>query len=455
MEFIDLFAGLGGFHLALSALGCTCVFASELDAGLRDLYERNFDIMPEGDIRKVASDDIPRHDILCAGFPCQPFSKAGTQQGLKHPQLGDLWGEVIRIADHHRPQYIILENVPNLARHANGETWAKMKTELRELGYDVDHHRLSPHKFGIPQIRERIFIVASKTGLNNFRWPEENRDIEPSIRDILTANPPNAKPLSPQVVECLEVWQEFLDRFPKPEPLPSFPIWSMEFGASYPYAETTPFALKPDALRTYLGSHGKPLKELADHELMLSLPSHARSSQFQFPDWKIDFIRKNRDLYYRHEKWINEWIPKILKFPSSLQKFEWNCKGTERNIWNLVIQFRASGVRVKKPTTSPSLIAMNTTQVPIIGWERRYMTPDEAARLQSMDNLKELPTTQATAFRALGNAVNVALVQRIAAALLEGEGEATHPQIDTPHCIETISEPLIQASAPPHHLNAI
>src|SRR4051812_13359499 len=121
MNFIDLFAGLGGFHLALSELGHTCVFASELDEELRRVYEANFNLLPEGDIRDVDVEDVPTHDVLCAGFPCQPFSKAGEQKGVAHPE-GDLFDFVLKIIARHKPHYIMLENVPNLLKHDEGRT---------------------------------------------------------------------------------------------------------------------------------------------------------------------------------------------------------------------------------------------------------------------------------------------------------------------------------------------
>jgi DNA (cytosine-5)-methyltransferase 1 len=248
-----------------------------------------------------------------------------------------------------------------------------------------------------------------------------------SIDSVLDSSPPGARRVPEQVERCLDVWQEFLDLVPKDEKIPH-PLWSMEFGATYRFRRTTPSATGVETLRRYRGSHGASLSRASTKEELFSfLPSHARTEQTRFPDWKIGFIRRNRDFYDRHKAWLDQWMEKIREFPSSFQKLEWNCQEKDprsevRQIRDYVLQIRASGVRVKRKTTAPSLVAMTATQVPIIGWESRYMTPLECKRLQSMDEL-ELPEQATRAYAALGNAVNVQVAQLVAEALLKaGEG---------------------------------
>ena len=422
MRFIDLFAGLGGFHLALKQLGHRCVFASEVNPELQGIYVKNFGLVPNGDIREVPIATIPTHEILCAGFPCQPFSKAGEQGGFDCPSWGDLFGHVVAILRHHKPEFLLLENVPNLLKHNEGKTWKRVLRLLGAAGYKSDAKVLSPHQFGVPQIRERVYIVARRGGLRDFAWPEAKSYPDLHVNSVLEKKPAEAKQLTQQVIECLDMWQRFIREFPKDEQLPTFPIWAMEFGADYPYEDFSPQSLKPSQLRQYRGAYGKSLARVPDDKLIAALPPYARKDKQRFPDWKVDFIRKNRDLYTTHKKWIKLWKHELLELPPSLQKLEWNCKGGERDIWRYVIQFRASGVRVKKPTTAPSLIAMTVTQVPIIAWERRYMTPRECAKLQSMESLKSLPEASTPAYKALGNAINVHVIQLIAKVLV-GKGQ--------------------------------
>lgn len=418
MKFIDLFAGLGGFHLALEGLGHECVYACEINDPLAKLYEENYGIKPEKDIRKINVANIPKFDILCAGFPCQPFSKAGKQIGMTDTKKGILFDEIVRIIDYHRPKYFILENVPFIRKHEKETTWNYMVDKLNKLKYNIDHKEYSPHEFGIPQHRRRIFIIGSKFQLKHFSFPEPTFQTV-DVHQYILQNPKDVRQIGDDEKLCLKLWQEFLDSVPSEIKIPGFPIWAMEFGATYPYQERFPYQMTQQQLAHYKGNFGKSLAGKSLDGQFADLPSYARVEN-DFPDWKIRYIKKNREFYKANKQYIQKVIDKIAKYSfQSWQKLEWNVQEGERNICKYILQFRASGIRVKKTDFFPSLVCTNT-QTPIIGWEQRYITKEEGAALQSLDHGKiKLPSNDNAAFRALGNAVNAHIVSLIAKELIK------------------------------------
>lgn len=424
LHFVDLFSGVGGFHVGLSRLGHRCVLACEKEPDLRALYSRNFGIVPHGDIRRLKAPEIPPHDILCAGFPCQPFSKAGDQLGLACARDGDLFRHMIRIIRVRRPRYVLLENVANLLRHADGDTYTWMRSCLDGMGYNVAERVLSPHQFGIPQIRARVFIVASRGSLSHFEWPHGSDD-EPNICQVLDNWPTDAKELPDHYSKCIDVWQDFLDRIPKDEPLPSFPIWAFEYDANYPITGAPPLRRHCGELSKYRGAFGARLRCASHEDQMARLPGYARGNK-PFPTWKQTFITQNRNFFRLHRSRLQTWIPKIRDFASSLQKLEWNCKGEARHLSRHILQFRASGVRVKRANWAPALVAMTTTQIPVVTWQRRYMTIKECARLQGLDDLSFEGLAGSQAYRAIGNAVSADLVALVASALIPAKAEQSH-----------------------------
>lgn len=168
--YIDLFAGIGGFHLAADSLGGTCVFASEIDAEARKSYSSNYGIMPSGDITKITNDAIPDHDLLLAGFPCQPFSIIGNRLGFDDIR-GTLFFEIARILKYKKPSMFMLENVKQLSRHNHGETLKTILNELGGLGYAVYWQVLNALDFGLPQKRERTIIVGFLNHSVSFSFP--------------------------------------------------------------------------------------------------------------------------------------------------------------------------------------------------------------------------------------------------------------------------------------------
>jgi DNA (cytosine-5)-methyltransferase 1 len=290
MRFIDLFAGLGGFHKALHDLGHECVYASEIDPVLQLTYKQNWGLTPVGDIRKIVEtdiDSIPPHDILCAGFPCQPFSKAGKQLGRNDTERGTLFDEIVKILEHREPDYFILENVPFIAKHDNEETWKYMESRFEELGYEVDHKNYSPHHFGVPQHRLRIFIVGSRKGLDHFQFSsiDEQTTLLTDIKHFIDDKPKNYKALPKVNQNVLKLWQEFLSAIPEKTKVPGFPIWGMEFGATYPYEWPYPYKMSAERLGEFKGNFGISLKGMTKKEQLANLPSYARTTK-KFPSWK-------------------------------------------------------------------------------------------------------------------------------------------------------------------------
>ncbi len=171
-KYIDLFAGIGGFRYALDSFGANCVFTSEWDKNAQEVYKNNFGEMPEGDITQIDEKNIPKHDILCAGFPCQAFSISGNKKGFEDTR-GTLFFDITRIARYHKPKFLLLENVRNFENHDNGNTLKTVYNVLDSMGYTVFHKVLNASCFGVPQNRERIFILAflkEKINIQNYEF---------------------------------------------------------------------------------------------------------------------------------------------------------------------------------------------------------------------------------------------------------------------------------------------
>ena len=176
-KFIDLFCGIGGFRVALEKQGMECVFSSDIDKHVQDIYYKNFGERPVGDITEIPERKIPKHDILCAGFPCQSFSISGKQLGV-NDYRGRLFYEIIRIAQYHQPYIMLLENVKNIVSIDGGETIKTIESKLDEIGYNVYIHVLNSSHFGVPQKRERVYFVCLRkdTGVEyalKYKKPKE------------------------------------------------------------------------------------------------------------------------------------------------------------------------------------------------------------------------------------------------------------------------------------------
>jgi DNA (cytosine-5)-methyltransferase 1 len=435
--FIDLFAGIGGFHHALQGLGGECVMACELDRECRNVYSYTFPKLPPKllvrNIRELTRKDVddesstlpsdsirdlvPDHDVLCAGFPCQPFSKSGAQKGVHDTTRGTLFFDIMEIARAKKPRFMVLENVRNLVGPRHTATWHTIIESIRDAGYRVCDTPLimSPHLVpaeagGAPQVRDRVFIPCEYVGARGNKIQKHNvlsrttfSDWNPDNWRIADYLEPDSRiegveryRLKPSELAWLEAWDYFVRNIPADQ-LPGHPIWVDAF-------------------------------------------KRRRAGSEDMPDWESNFRQKNRAFYNTYQDFIDSWLrmtwgatgKTVQEFPASRQKFEWQARKTHprrkgRTIQDLVIQMRPSGIRVKPASYLPALVAITQTSIigPKVGGAKQYrtLTPPEASKLQGIPpNLfADAGVPDKAAYKQLGNAVNVGVVRLVTQALMTGE----------------------------------
>ena len=405
-KYIDLFAGIGGFHQAMRRLGGRCVYACETNKMCSDFYELNYNqdknIIMHDDVRTIDPYSIPLFDVLCAGFPCQPFSKAGHRRGFKDEGRGDLFYSLLPILRaHSEAKFVILENVRNLAD--NEANWDVIKKELMDLDFIITEEPiiLSPHQFGIPQIRERVYILGIRRCFRNTKTLTngyihlQDLNIEDSMEQcedncldkLLDSDVDKKYYLNQDLVTLLNAWNEL--KLKTNLGVVGVPIWMDYFGINEEDTET---------LKLEVG-------------------------YYDMPKWKQHFVDWNRNFYLKNRKVIDKWDSKyhLSSDVNKLhRKFEWNCGLDCKEVSDGIIQIRQSGIRVKRPNFFPSLVAMNNT--PIV-WDKsieryRFITPHEAAKLQSFDEVTFLEN-DIVSYRQLGNSVNVNIIEILAKKLFD------------------------------------
>lgn len=415
-KFIDLFAGVGGFHQAMRYLGGECVMAAEINEECRKTYLLNYKIIEgdmRGDVNKIDPFTIAPFDVLCAGFPCQPFSKAGAQKGFNDETRGNLFYTIMNILDAHpEVKFVILENVRNLADKS--ENWDIITRELTRRNFYITEEPiiLSPSDFGIPQIRERVYILGIRKDIRNEAILTngcihlQDLDISKYFKkckmgdawSVLEKNVDASYRISKEEELMITAWDEF--RIKTGIQVIGFPIWLDSFGVGVD----------------------------SDDEV------YSSQGYEQMPVWKKNFLRKNRQFYIKYRPIIDEWVQKydMMNRIKLFKKFEWNCGKDVTDMHNSIIQIRQSGIRVKRPTYYPSLVAITNT--PII-WDRdaqyyRRITPREAANLQSFHGKFKMRGTDATQYRQLGNSVNVKILKILGASLFNLANSGWDGEVD-------------------------
>ncbi len=384
MDYIELFSGIGAFTQAIERIDpeANCVFAADINEDCARVYWNNYKIKSLCDITKQDENDVPNHDFCFFSPPCQAFSKGGFQRGFEEAR-GTLIFDVFRILKVKHPQYILMENVRNLVSHDNGHTIQVILNGLHDLGYRTPKLPLilSPHQFGIPQLRERAFLPGifdpDKSNepldfdLGTLLTKEQN-SIE-SIIDYEEHNP--VYNLRPEEIDVMNAWDDFYQHIN--ETVIGFPVWADYF---------------------------KNNTDISN-----------------YPDWKQDFVNKNTNLYHNNQRVIDRWISYwdiYNRFTPTHRKFEWQCGNRINSIKDSLIQFRPSGMRVKVPNTAPALVAM--VQTSIIGKLERRMSLKECLRLQDFPETFDFgEQTLHESYKQLGNSICVGVLEKVTRKLLE------------------------------------
>lgn len=317
---------------------------------------------------------------------CQAFSHSGKQQGFEDTR-GTLFYDICRILRQKQPKYFILENVKNLKGHDKGRTWKTIYDTLTSIGY-VTYSTpivLSPHHIGVPQNRERVFIVGQRVDLGDLKPYPVFEKQNPNALSILQDEHEIPKSVMQKVkmtddeVVVVELWDELVKHFGVSKiQLPGFPLWSDDWDSEY---------------------------EIED-----------------LPAWKQNFILKNRTFFEDNIGFLQPWLKKAREckaFNGAKRKLEWQAgkMNIDTSIWKHIFQVRPSGIRVKKTDYFPALVAM--AQIPYVGDRRRRLTPRETARLQSFPETFKLHNSPSKAYKQFGNSVNVEVVKKIIHHLLE------------------------------------
>lgn len=436
-RYVDLFAGIGGFHAVLDAMGGQCVYAVEIDPAARRVYESNWGTSAlgsndKGDITLDTADgkvSVPEHDVLVAGFPCQPFSKSGAQKGMDETR-GTLFFNIMQIVRHAKPSVVLLENVRNLAGPRHVHEWEVIIEKLRDAGYVVSHKaavlspsNLAPEHGGHPQTRERVFIAATRV---KPLQPSETYEERKRQGALLPDPHVDVPPLSLQHLRMTDEWDLFkhlplIDSEDVPGTRVSDDEWRW-INHWDQWVKTTRALLAHEADRDGRPAKGLPGFPIWAHAWTTDEAQRrdelAKASGM---DWKVSHLTKNYELYDRlrafDPEWTAKWLGTTRQFPESRQKFEWQAQEAA-SVHDCVISLRPSGLRVKRPTHLPALVAIS--QTPIIAPLKRRLSLVEGARLQGLpDKFSWAGQKDAATWKQLGNGVNTGVVAQALAAQVE------------------------------------